>query len=219
MNKSTKLIGQAIRQPNWKIYVTIPEEYTVGTQYLDVIHNPELKGDDCDFELDHIDFGNGRQVMQGLPPFIQSFFIINDFNIVNPSEEVTETSADLAICYDSTYTLTGPDYPTGDYFWTFNDGTTTTSIPTPSPPHKLVINSNGANTAGTYSLFVDSNDNCDNKFEGFAHVTFNLPPVINTNVTLEKCDLFDNDSQDGLTTFDLRNAYYLLQQLFSYLTV
>lgn len=192
--------------PDLRIYVTIPEEYTVGTQYLDVIHNPELKGDDCDFELDYIDFGNGKRVMQGLPPFIQSFFIINDFNIVNPNEEVTETSADLAICYDSTYTLTGPDYPTGDYFWTFNDGTTTTSIPTPSPPHQLIINSNGTNTAGTYSLFVDSNDNCDNKFEGFAHVTFNLPPVINTNVTLEKCDLFDNDSQDGLTTFDLRNS-------------
>ncbi|MCK0178545.1 T9SS type B sorting domain-containing protein [Flavobacteriaceae bacterium S0862] len=196
--------------PDLKIYVTIPEEYTVGTQYLDVIHYPELKGDDSDFELDYIDFGNGRQVMQGLPPFIQSFFIINDFNIVNPNEEVTETSANLSICYDSTYTLNGPNIPGADYFWAFNDGTTTTPIPTPSPPHQLIINSDGTNTIGTYSLFVDSHDECDNKYEGFANITFDLPPTINTNVTLDKCDLFDTDSQDGLTTFDLRNSIDLI---------
>jgi len=202
--------------PDLKIYVTIPEEYTVGTQYLDVINNPELKGDDCDFELDYIDFGNGRQVMQGLPPFIQSFFIINEYNIVDPSAEITETSEDLAICYDSTYTLNGPNIQGADYFWAFNDGTTTTTIPTPSPPHQLIVNSDGSNSIGTYSLFVDSNDNCDNKYEGFANVTFNLPPNINTNVNLDKCDLFDNDSQDGLTTFDLRNSIDLITNNQSY---
>ena len=196
--------------PDLKIYVTIPEEYTVGTQYLDVIHNPELKGDDCDFELDYINFGNGKRVMQGLPPFIQSFFIVNDFNIVDPSEEVTETSADLAICYDSTYTLNGPNIPGADYFWAFNDGTTTTPILTPTPPHQLIVNSDGLNTIGTYSLFVDSHDDCDNRYEGFANITFNLPPTINTNVTLDKCDLFDTNSQDGLTTFDLRNSKDLI---------
>ena len=196
--------------PDLKIYVTIPEEYTIGTQYLDVIHNPELKGDDCDFELDYIDFGFGKQVMQGLPPFIQSFFTINDFNIVNPTEEVTETSANLAICYDNTYTLSGPNIQGAEYFWAFNDGTTTTPISTPTPPHQLVINSDGLNTVGTYSLYVDSHDDCDNKYEGFANITFNLPRTINKNVALDKCDLFDGNLQDGLTTFDLRNSIDLI---------
>ena len=81
--------------PDLKIYATIPEEYEVGTHFLDVIHNPEAKGLACNFEQDYIDFGSGYS-MQGLPPFIQSLFVTDDINIVNPYEAISETTFQIA---------------------------------------------------------------------------------------------------------------------------
>jgi gliding motility-associated-like protein len=191
--------------PDQKIYVTIPEEYTKGTHYLDVINNPEQKGLACNFEEDYIDFGTEFS-MQGLPPFIQSFFIIDEINIVNPFQPVTETSHELEICVGDTYTLEGTEIVGANYFWSFDDGNTVTNLPTPNPAHQLVINANGLNTEGTYHLLVETNDPCDTQLEGTASIMFTPQPNANLSVFLQGCDKFDTDATDGLTTFDLSQS-------------
>lgn len=193
--------------PDLKIYVTIPQEYTVGTNYLDVIHNPELDGIACDFEQDYIFFGSDSFSMQGLPPFIQSFFYTQRINIVNPFEPVTSISTDLSLCLDSSYILEGPNIPGAQYRWTFTSNGNTRPVPLPSPPHQLEINSVGNNLSGTYELVVTSNNvDCDIQYLGEAFVTFTNPPTINSMVNLSNCDFFDGNSTDGFTTFNLHNS-------------
>ncbi len=189
-----------------KIYVTIPETYLIGSNYLDVINFPELDGKLCDFEEDYIFFGAAHSVMQGLPPFIQSYFFENEINIVNPFEEVTNISSDLELCLAGTYTLVGEDVPGAIYQWSFSDGRITVNLPTPSPANKLTINTLADNTAGTYSLNITTNDECNTQLFGKANVSYTTPPNINTSVLLSSCDVFDIDANDGLTTFNLEDS-------------
>ncbi len=192
--------------PDRKIYVTIPESYVIGSNYLDVINYPELKGTQCGFEEDYIFFGNTNSVMQGLPPFIQSYFFENEINIVNPSEDVINISNDLELCKGNSYTLKWKNIPGAIYQWSFDDGGIVRPIPTPSPANELIVNPLGNNTVGTYSLNVTTNDECNTILFGRANVSFTDPPIINTPVLLSSCDAFDNDSNDGLTTFNLNES-------------
>ena len=190
--------------PDLKIYVTIPETYLIGTNYIDVIHNPELYGAACDFDQDYVFFGADNYVMQGLPPFIQSFFYEDEINIVNPFEPVTSNSSELELCLGSSYTLEGEDIVGAVYNWTFSDGLSTIDLPTPSPPHKLTINGQGNDTEGLYTLHIDTNDECNTLLIGEANVTFTDSPVVNPFVSISSCDLFDDNPNDGLTTFNLQ---------------
>lgn len=207
IHKESAFRGGLQLGPDLKIYVTIPEEYTVGTNYLDVIHNPELDGPACNFEEDYIYLGGDSYSMQGLPPFVQSFFYTQRINIVNPYEPLTLNSTDLSLCTDSSYILEGPDIPGADYSWTFNSAGFPKPLPLPTPPHKLSINTTGTNDSGTYELIVTSNDvDCDIQYLGEAKVSFTTPPIINSSVGLSICDFFDTNSADGLSTFNLNNS-------------
>ncbi len=188
-----------------KIYATIPEEYTIGTNYLDVINNPEAKGLACNFEQDYINFGSGV-VMQGLPPFIQSLFIVEEINIVNPYKPVDASSKNLELCFDSSYTLSAPEIAGAIYEWEFIDNGLSTALTTPNPAHLLTINGNDSNSTGTYKVRVQTFDDCDRILEGEATVSFTTAPNLNDNVTLETCDLFDADATDGLAIFDLSQS-------------
>jgi gliding motility-associated-like protein len=197
--------------PDQKIYATIPVAYEEGTHFLDVIHFPERKGLACTFEENNIDFGSGY-TMQGLPPFIQSLFVTEDINIVDPSAEVSETSSDLSICYNQSFVLQGEEIPGAVYTWTFQGEGEPITLPTPSPAHQLEINPSGADEIGTYTLTVETNDDCDTKLIGIAHVTFTDPPEIAAEATIEACDRFDEDPNDGSTVIDLEQS---LDQLIS----
>jgi gliding motility-associated-like protein len=193
--------------PDLKIYVTIPQEYTVGTNYLDVIHNPELDGIACDFEQDYIFFGSDSFSMQGLPPFIQSFFYTQRINIVNPFEPVSSLNNELSLCEGKSYTLTGPDIPGADYEWSFSFEGVTFPLPTPVPAYELVINDLSTNTEGTFELVVTSNNlDCDIQYLGEANVSYTNPPRINEMATLTNCDFFNDNPTDGFTTFNLHNS-------------
>lgn len=54
-----------------KIYRAQPD-----SQFLGVINNPNLSGPLCDYRADAVSLGTGR-CKEGLPPFIQSFFILD----------------------------------------------------------------------------------------------------------------------------------------------
>jgi hypothetical protein len=192
--------------PDLKIYVTIPETYLIGSNYIDVINYPELDGALCDFEEDYIFFGADHYVMQGLPPFIQSFFYENEINIVNPNEEVTANSRDLELCLGASYTLEGEDILGAIYQWSYSDRNIVVNLPTPTPANKLTINTLGDNIPGTYTLKITTQDECNTLLIGKANVTFTSPPLINTPAFLTSCDTFDTDSNDGLTTFNLEDS-------------
>ena len=192
--------------PDLKIYVTIPETYLIGSNYIDVINYPELDGVLCDFEEDYIFFGADNYVMQGLPPFIQSFFYENEINIVNPNEEVSVTSSDLELCLGDSYTLEGEDIQGAIYQWSYSDGNVVVNLPTPTPAHQLTVNTLGDNTPGTYTLKITTNDECNTLLIGKADVSFTAPPTVNSPTFLTTCDTFDNDSSDGLTTFNLEES-------------
>lgn len=191
--------------PDKKIYATIPETYFKGTTFLDVIHEPELKGKNCRFRKGYIYLG-GKFSMQGLPPFIQSIFAEDEINIVNPYEEVDLNSSELSICENSSYTLQGPDIPEGDYTWTFDNGTGEIKLPLPTPRNQLTINSNSTDNIGLYTLTVETNDKCNLLLKGEANLSFIKPPATNPLATLIKCDQFDSNANDGLTFFNLKES-------------
>ena len=189
-----------------KIYVTIPETYLIGSNYIDVINFPELDGALCDFEEDYIFLGADNYVMQGFPPFIQSFFFENEINIVNPFEEVTNISSDLELCLGYTYTLVGEDIPGAIYQWSFDNGGIVVNLPPQSPANRLTINTLANNATGTYSLNITTNDECNTTLFGKANVSYTSPPSLNSPIVLSSCDVFDNDANDGLTTFNLEDS-------------
>jgi gliding motility-associated-like protein len=60
--------------PDGKIYMGGRTEGCDESEYLDVIHEPKLLGKDCNFQEDGLSLG-GNRIWQGLPNFIQSYFI------------------------------------------------------------------------------------------------------------------------------------------------
>jgi gliding motility-associated-like protein len=82
--------------------------------YLDVINDPDKKGVDANYENRKL-FLNGRNARMGLPPFIQSFFLL-DFEFVNTCLG-EQTSFSLKI----TSTINNVE-------WDFGDGTTSNEI-------------------------------------------------------------------------------------------
>ena len=88
--------------PDGKIY------YGGSSYYLGVIHQPNVLGLDCNFELDAVYLG-GRLVSEGLPSFIQSY--LND-----PSFSTQNNCLGAATNFEITET-NGID----SVFWKFND--------------------------------------------------------------------------------------------------
>ena len=88
-----------------KIYVA-----KSGDQVIDVIDNPNVVGTGCNYQFEHLSLG-GRTSQIGLPPFIQSFFIVG-FEYENLClGETTEFKANISQAYDA---LT----------WDYGDGNT-----------------------------------------------------------------------------------------------
>ncbi|NRA91470.1 MAG: PKD domain-containing protein, partial [Psychroserpens sp.] len=77
---------------------------------MDVIENPNEVGSACNYIFDGLNLG-GRRAKAGLPPFIQSFFIIG-FEADNVCiGESTQFNANISDAYDS-------------LLWDFGDGFT-----------------------------------------------------------------------------------------------
>jgi len=85
---------------------------------ISVINNPESKGASCNYQQNTISLA-GRPAELGLPPYVQSFFLLK-FEFKN-------------VCYgDATEFLITGDAPYDSVEWDFGDGTTSTET---SPKH------------------------------------------------------------------------------------
>ncbi|AUC15603.1 hypothetical protein BTO06_10800 [Tenacibaculum sp. SZ-18] len=180
--------------PDGKIYASVP-----GSDYLDVIDNPNDDANDINYINDAI-FLEGRQTAQGLPPFISSLLLpiqIRDnttFQVLN--------NQDIKYCIGESIQInSAPVTGTNiQYEWTFNDGTNQTII---SNQPNLTLNNLDINNNGTYSLVVTLIDDCNNaiNLEGTFNIEVFEPASVNALNNINFCDL----DGDGFNTFDFEN--------------
>ncbi|TRZ42780.1 T9SS type B sorting domain-containing protein [Robertkochia solimangrovi] len=176
--------------PNGKIYRTISNDYTEGTNYLGVIENPDQPN--ATYTHNAIYLGVGHLATQGLPPFVQSFF--NKVNLI-PQEDSTLNNNDLELCENDSYLLEAPEYTDATYKWYLNDELLSETGNT------LEIVAAGSEDEGIYRVDIDPIDLNECPITGEAIVTVNVLPQ---TVALEliQCDV-DANPTDGLSDFNL----------------
>ena len=162
-----------------KIYRAIEKQ-----TFLGVINNPELDGLAANYIHEAIDLGS-KISRQGLPPFIQSFFIAN----INIQDQ----------CFgDETSFEINSNEPIEKIIWDFGDGTgTSTEL---NPTHVYAA-------PGDYNLTVIVTSNDETKIINQIITIFDLPNVISP-IVLQQCD----DDNDGITSFNLHQSEDLISQ-------
>lgn len=156
--------------PDGKIYRTVDEQ-----SRLSVINNPDAFGTASDYRHAVIDLG-GPLSKQGLPPFIQSFFVA-DIQVVNT-------------CFgDATEFLVNSSEPILSMITDFGDGTPTSTSLTPT--HTYAISGNF--TVSTTITTASETKTFTKEFSIYAIPTATTP----TNWLV--CD----DNNDGFYDFDL----------------
>ncbi|MFD1292558.1 T9SS type B sorting domain-containing protein [Lutibacter holmesii] len=169
----------------------------IGTPYLGVINDPEANGTACNYVHDAIDVSNGdsfRNVVEGLPPFISSFFV-----------EPTITANEVCFGTSTAFMLNSSITPSS-ISWNFGDpasGVNNTSTDL-NPTHLF-------STAGIFTITaaVTIGSNTTNLS---IDVTIYDAPVVNSPVSLVQCD----DDIDGFVAFNLEEANSLISA--NYLT-
>ena len=176
---------------NGKIYRTIAESYTVGTSYLGVINNPNVRGTGADYQHRAISLGTGVAT-QGLPPFVQSFF--NKIAIIRNPDGTTSNS--LELCEGESFLLETEDIPGATYEW-LKDGeflaNTTNSFP---------VNNAVTAESGRYTVTITTPDPKECPIIGEALITVNPIPLA-VDKMLIQCDIDEGASEDGIGLFNL----------------
>ena len=189
--------------PNGKIYATIPLAYEDPESFathLDVIENPTADGTDVVFTKDAL-FLDGRTSTQGLPPFISSLLLPID---ISDNSGTTINNQDLKYCIGDTisFSVTDPDVISGgsipEFNWSFNDGTTTTTI---STSESLELSNITIANNGIYTLKIDLTNACGDITE--YNATFNVE-VFEPAIAIQPNNIFSCDTDgDGFIQFDL----------------
>ena len=178
-----------------KMYVALE-----NTPFLAAINQPNILGAGCDFELQAVNLGTGISYL-ALPPFIQSYFFIDDIQAENFClGDTTEFSINVS-------------EPIVSINWSFGDGNTSTLE---TPTHTYL-------SAGTYtvSVTVSTTSGTETKI---SNITISEVPVAHTPVLFEVCENetqipyeFELSSQDAAvlgaqdpTIFSVR--YFATQQ-------
>lgn len=150
---------------------------------ISVINNPEADGTNCNFIQNKVDLKSGTSKL-GLPPFITSLFLYTfdyEFNCLGQSTH---------FYINSTETI-------DSVLWNFGDGNTSNDK---NAYHTYA-------TAGDYKVTLIKTVNGENREPLEKTITiFDKPAVITTPYKLIQCDTQDNNSLDGLATFNLSAA-------------
>ncbi|MBL4568775.1 MAG: hypothetical protein JKY69_03675, partial [Flavobacteriaceae bacterium] len=188
--------------PDGKIYVSTSQSYQQSTKFLDVINKPDLKGLQCDFVIDAIDIavnadGLGPLASQGLPPFISSLLLPIEIKDNDTGQVIN--NQDLQYCNGENKNIS-PDPVAGInpvYTWTFNDGTTTTTI---ADTRELSLTNLSAANSGSYTLTVQLTDDCGviTELEGIFNIEVYPAPLATKPADTNFCDTYN----DGFNIFD-----------------
>ncbi|AUC83964.1 hypothetical protein CW731_01060 [Polaribacter sp. ALD11] len=173
--------------------------------FLGIINFPEKDGSAINFVEDGLPL-NGQNSTEGLPPFIQSFFL--DVGIKDEDTDEVVNFENLQVCIGESKTII-PETITGtnlNYTWTFDNGTTKVELPSSAPAYKLELTNLQTTNSGSYSLVITLEDSCTNTIEYNAtfNLTVNTLPQVNSIDTYNQCD-FDSVSTDGITSFNLES--------------
>lgn len=163
-----------------KIYIA-----RFDNQYLDTIDNPNVIGPGCNYSFESI-YLEGRLSQSGLPPFIQSFFQIDDIQFEN-------------MCFGDATTFALSD-PIDSASWNFGDpasgGNNTSNLL--SPMHQF-------SSAGTYTVTVSVVANGQSASLTAPLVIYDQP-IANAVNDINKCDI----NNDGFYTFNLTDQNTLI---------
>lgn len=185
--------------PDGKIYAAVPVSYQNGTQFLDVIENPEEVAANVTYTEDKIDLGQG-EATQGLPPFIQSFF--SPVKILDSdTKSVDLTLGTQQVCIGDSFSFE-PELVgiAGSTFKWTKTGDPAVNINT----RKITIDNTNFGS-GIYNLEMTINDACGRvqKYNGSVEILFVPKPTIIPVPIYEQCDI-DANTVDGITTFNLQ---------------
>ena len=176
---------------NGKIYRTITKSYNEGTPYLGVINNPNEAGLASNYMHNAVNL-NGKNAMQGLPPFIQSFFGSTD--LVRNTNGTTSSTQTL--CSGEPLVLEADSIPGATYFWE-KDGIPIVTANT----HLYTLNTTSETDSGKYSVEIISSDPMECPIIGESLI--NILPIPDPNLVLSQCDIGPDDPTDGITLINL----------------
>ncbi len=167
-----------------KIYQTYTVGYGSGSQFLSVIEHPNVAGTACSYRYKYVHLPNGMEAHQGLPPFIQSYFV----QVAAP-DVTAEFTNRLEV--ESNEEIASVD-------WDFGDGNTTTSFPDNPPDNTHSQTQHAYTTPGTYTItaILHLVMGCDVSVTKIVII----PPIIDQNLTS-----FCTDNVSGIDTMNLHD--------------
>jgi gliding motility-associated-like protein len=171
------------------------------TNFLGLINSPEKEAANINFIIDGLTLD--KPSTEGLPPFIQSFFL--DIDIIDSDTNNSVNNQDLQFCIgqDKIIKPAVIDGTNVNYEWTFDDGTTISEISSSPTITDLTLNDIQTTNSGSYKLKITLKDICDNDIE--YNGTFNI--TVFKAATATKPDNINSCDEDlnGSNTFDLQN--------------
>lgn len=181
--------------PNGKIYVTIPPNYNNGTQFLEVINNPDELGINCDFQSDVINLGSGS-AMQGLPPFIASLLLPIEITDGVTNQNINKST--IKKCVGDSFQLASQNIAGSPIYRWFFEG-----IPIANPYPTLNLGALDHSKSGIYYLEVETNDDCGFPVIYKGEITLQIynPPTITALSPILQCDV----DFDGFHQFNLKD--------------
>ncbi len=121
-----------------KIYQTFTRGYGRGSNLMSVIEKPNEAGLDCNYNYQAITLPTDMEVHQGLPPFIQSYFV----QIAAP---------DVTAEFENNFEVESNE-EISNVDWDFGDGATTNTLPD-NPPNNTHAHTNHTyDNPGTYTV-------------------------------------------------------------------
>ncbi len=172
-----------------KIYQTFTVDYGRGSNRMSVIEKPNEIGASCNYKYKAITLSPGMTARQGLPPFIQSYFLqIGGLK-------------NLAVSIDQQLEINS-NRPFLSIDWDFGDGTTATTSPDNSPDNTHSQISHVFQNPGDYTVVATIHlvQGCDVTVT--VKVTIYPNPELNTiDKTLTFCDI----NKNGKITLNLHD--------------
>lgn len=173
------------------------------TNFLGVITNPEEPdAANINFIEQGVDLGT-RICTEGLPPFIQSFFLPIEIRDEDTNEVVNDQ--ELQYCIGQTKVISPQDISgTGQvYEWTFNNGTSTSTISSSETITDLTLSNISTADAGTYNLKITLTDDCGRLIE--YNASFEVDVFEAAAATKPQDLIFCDTDRDGFNQFDLNS--------------
>ncbi len=167
-----------------KIYRPYTTAYGAGSNDLSVIERPNEAGTACNYRHRYVQLTSSMEARQGLPPFIQSYFV---------QVEAPDVTADFLnnLEVESNEAIASVD-------WDFGDGTTMTTFPDNPPDNTHSQAQHSYDTPGTYTVtaILHLVLGCDVTVTK----TVVIPPILDTSLT-NICA----DNLSGVVSLDLHS--------------